>query len=170
MSLFDGVDLSQLFDNESEYGERSRFGELTEAVIQRAEAKMGYKLSPAYRELLNYRNGGMISDDLDESWLTTIYGIDPEGESGSALEKMFDNWRYEWEYPDIGIPFGETRSAGHDMYYMDYRSVSDKGEPRIIRVENESEDDISYYFVADDLAEFIKLILENEEIEETPLD
>ena len=71
MSLFDGVELSQLFDNESEYGERSRFGELTEAVIQRAEAKMGYKLSPAYRELLNYRNS--FGEGYSKTYLKTIH-------------------------------------------------------------------------------------------------
>ena len=32
---------------------------------------------------------------------------------------MFDNWINEWEYPNIGIPFGETQTAGHDMYFMD---------------------------------------------------
>ena len=81
---------------------------------------------------------------------------------------MFDNWKNEWEYPDIGIPFGETQSAGHDMYYMDYRVTDDTGEPRIVRVDNEFENEVHY--VAENLVEFIRLILQNEEIEEQPSD
>ena len=40
---------------------------------------------------------------------------------------------------------------------------------KIIRIENEGPEDIKYYFVADDLVGFIKLILENSEIDETPI-
>lgn len=169
MGVFDGVDLTKLFDNDSEYGKEYTFGEITEELIQRAEKKTGYKLSPAYIELLRSQNGGMISDELDESWLTAIYGIAPGPDAANSLEDMFDNWRDEWEYPDIGIPFGETQSGGHDMYYMDYRSLNENGEPRIIRIENEGPEDIKYYFVADDLVGFIKHILENSEIDETPI-
>ena len=54
------------------------------------------------------------------------------------------------------------------MYYMDCRVKDDTGEPRIVRVDNEFENEV--HFVADNLVEFIRLILENEEIEEQPLD
>ena len=118
--------------------------------------------------MLKYRNGGAISEELDESWLSVIYGISPDPKKWDGLEAMFDNWKNEWEYPDIGIPFGETQSAGHDMYYMDCRVKDDTGEPRIVRVDNEFENEV--HFVADNLVEFIRLILENEEIEEQPLD
>ena len=47
----------------------------------------------------------MISDELDESWLTTIYGIGPTADTFNSLEERFENWKEEWEYPDIGIPF-----------------------------------------------------------------
>ncbi len=77
---------------------------------------------------------------------------------------MFDNWKNEWEYPDIGIPFGETASAGHDMYYMDCRVTDENGEPRIVRIDNEMGNAV--YFVADSLPEFIKMILSEEPIDE----
>lgn len=163
MGLFDGIDLTKLFDNESEYGKKYIFGTLTDEMIQRAEETMGYKIPASYRELLAFQNGGLISDQLDESWLTTIYGIGPVAESFNGLEEMFDNWKNGWEYPDLGIPFGETQSAGHDMYYMDFSVVHD-GEPRIVRIDNE--DDNTIYYVADNLVEFIRLILENSVIEE----
>lgn len=169
MGFFDGLDLTKLFDTDSNYGRRYIFPPVTDALIRRAEEKLGYRIPASYRELLAFQNGGTVSDDLDESWLTAIYGIGPEPDSEYGLEEMFDNWREEWEYPDIGIPFGETQSGGHDMYYMDCRAADADGEPRIVRVDVEDADEIRIYHVADNLAEFIRLILENEELEETLL-
>ena len=84
------------------------------------------------------------------------------------VEAEDKNWNEEWEYPDIGFPFGETQSAGHDMYYMDFRFADENGEPRIVRIDNEMDNEV--YFVADNLVEFIKLIIANQEIEEKRLD
>ncbi len=167
MGLFDGIALNELFDNESDYGKKHRFDEITDDLIRRAEEKMGYKLPPSYRELLKFQNGGVISDDLDESWLSAIYGIAPDPKTWDGLEEMFDNWRGEWEYPDIGIPFGETQSAGHDMYYMDFRMTDENEEPRIVRIDNEMDNEV--WFVADNLVEFIRMILKNESIDEREL-
>ncbi len=169
MRLFEGIDLEKLFDTESTYGKHYVFQKITDSQIKRAEEKMGYPIPPSYKELLEFQNGGMISDDLDESWITAIYGIGPEPDSDYGLESMFDNWKDEWEYPDIGIPFGETQTAGHDMYYMDYRNVDNDGEPQIVRIDNEDPDNIIIYHVADNLVDFIKLILDNQEIEETKI-
>lgn len=170
MGLFDGIDLTKLFDNESRYGKNYIFADITDSLIKRAEEKMGYKLPQSYRELLMFQNGGMISDELDDSWLTAIYGIGAEPDSPNSLEDMFDNWKDEWEYPDIGIPFGETQSGGHDMYYMDYRVVNADGEPRIVRIDVEDMDDIKIYHVADNLVDFIKQIIECSEIKESLID
>lgn len=54
------------------------------------------------------------------------------------------------------------------MYYMDFRSVDENGEPRIVRIDNEMDNEV--YFVADNLVEFIKLIIANQEIEEKLID
>jgi hypothetical protein len=113
------------------------------------------------------KNGGVI-DCKYESWLTIIYGIAPEEDGFNGLEDMFDNWRNEWEYPDIGIPFGETDSAGHDMYYMDFRVVDEAGEPRIVRIDNEMDNEV--YFVANNLVEFLTMIYNNQEIKETRIE
>ena len=168
MGLFDGIELEKLFDNESDYGKKLTFGPVTDELFERAEKNLGYRIPASYRELLEYRNGGSISDALDESWLSAIYGISPDPDDWNGLEAMFDNWKNEWEYPDIGIPFGETQSAGHDMYYMDFRVTDENGEPRIVRIDNEFDNEV--HFVADDLVDFIRLILRNETIKERPLD
>ena len=164
MSFFEGIDLNLLFDTESEFGKSQTFDELTDELVSRAEETMGYKLPGSYKELLRFRNGGAISDELDESWLCVIYGISTDPDEFNGLENMFDNWKNEWEYPDIGIPFGETASAGHDMYYMDFRVKDENGEPRIVRIDNEMDNEI--FVVADNLPEFIKLILRNEPLDE----
>lgn len=164
MGLFGGINLVKLFDNDSDYGKEYKFDVLTDDRVERAERNLGYKLPPSYIELLKVQNGGLIDNKYDESWLTIIYGIGPAADSLHGLEEMFENWKDEWEYPDIGIPFGETESAGHDMYYMDYRSVDENGEPQIVRIDNEQDNAI--YFVADNLAEFIKMIYENQKIQE----
>ena len=166
MSLFGDFDLTKLFDHDSEYGKSYVFGELTDEMIARAEQTLGYKMPASYIELLKVQC--MISDEFDESWLTTIYGIGPTADTYSSLEERFENWKEEWEYPDIGIPFGETQSAGHDMYFMDFGTVDENGEPRIVLIDNEMDNSVTV--VADNLVEFIKLIIANQEIEEKRLD
>ena len=164
MGYFDGIDLNMLFDTEGEYGKSLTYDKLTDELVSRAEETIGYKLPESYKELLRFRNGGAIYDALDESWLSAIYGISTDPDEFNGLENMFDNWKNEWEYPDIGIPFGETQSAGHDMYYMDFRVTDENGEPRIVRIDNEMNNEV--FVVADNLPEFIKLILANEELDE----
>ena len=168
MSCFEGIDLNRLFDSESEYGQNYLFDDLTDELVIRAEETMGYKLPESYKELLRFRNGGSISSELDESWLAAIYGISADPDNFYGLESMYDNWKNEWEYPDIGIPFGETESAGHDMYYMDFRVTDENGEQRIVRIDNEMENEV--FVVADNLPEFIRMVLKNEPIDETLLD
>ena len=160
--LFAGTDLSQLFDNRGERRSKYEFPEIRDEWIERTEKAIGYGISPAYRELLDYQNGGEIRDDSDERWLTAIYGIGPKPDSPNSLENMFDNWKNDWEYPDIGIPFGETNGSGHNMYYMDYRVVDSNGEPRIVNIDNEGEVQIT--FAANNLVEFIKIVLANKEM------
>lgn len=168
MKDFHGIDLDLLFDNESKYGKEYYQGELRDEDIARAEKALGYKLPKSYIELLRLQNGGLINgDEYDEAWLEAIYGIGRESDAYNGLEDMFENWREEWEYPDIGIPFGQTQSAGHDMYYMDMRSINAQGEPRIVRIDHEMDNKI--FFVADDLVSFLKLVVSNEEIEETEI-
>jgi len=74
------------------------FGAPSDGMIARAAEKIGYPFPASYVELLKPWNGGVISDDLDESWLSTIYGVAPMMEVENGLEAMFDNWRDEWEY------------------------------------------------------------------------
>ena len=71
--------------------------------------------------------------------------------------RLFD---FDVGYPDIGIPFGQTHSTGYDLYYMDYREVSEDGEPIIIRYDNQFG---RTNHVAENLAEFLKMVCRNED-------
>lgn len=164
MSCFEGIDLNRLFDSNSGYRSSDLPNDVTDELISRAEETMGYKLPESYKELLRFRNGGSVNGDLEECWLTEIYGIAADPDNFNGLEAMYDNWKNEWEYPDIGIPFGETASAGHDMYYMDCRVTDENGEPRIVRIDNEMGNEV--FFIADNLPEFIRMVLSEEPIDE----
>ncbi len=155
MASFDKLDLSALFYDDDTY----TYPPFTDRELEETEKAIGRKLPQSYIELLRFRNGGMIDfERFENCWLSVIYGVS----SGRGLAEMYDNWINEWEYPDIGIPFGETQSAGHDMYFMDMEHTDENGEPRIVLIDNEFGNEITV--VAGNLEEFLTRILNNEEI------
>ncbi len=166
MGLFDGIDLGRLYDTESDWAKEHMFPPVTDELIERAERAIGYTLPPSYRELLRFRNGGVISDEFEGRWLDAIYGISPDPGNFWGLEAMFDNWISEWEYPNIGIPFGETPSAGHDMFFLDFRTPDGNGEPAVVRIDNEMGNE--FYAVAGSLPEFIRMVLDGDDLEGVP--
>ena len=156
--MLEELELTKLFDTESDWGKEHIMDSLTDEMIKRAENSIGYKLPQSYIELLRFQNGGVIEDD--DCWLTVIYGIGKNEDTFNGLEGMFDNWINEWEYPNIGIPFGETQSGGHDMYFMDYRNLDTNGEPVIVHIENEGDiEDIKIKKVADNFKAFLEMVL-----------
>lgn len=162
--MFEGMDIKKLFKN-SEYAKNFTFRQLTEEMILREEEKTGYKLPASYKEFLRVQNGGCIDSDNWE--LSCIFGISEDGSNGNSLENQYDNWIEEWGYPEIGIPFAMTESGGHEIYFMDYRKVDENGEPRIIRIDQES--DYAEYFIADNFEAFLRKIFCNEELSEESL-
>lgn len=165
--MYNNIDFNKLFDNESEYGKKYNHGKLDDNRIKEVENTLECKLPNSYIELLRIQNGGYISENFSECWLTAIYGIGSSADSYYGLEKEFKNWQDEWKYPNIGIPFGETQSGGHDMYFMDYSVVDQNGEPRIVRVDNENDNTI--YFVANSFQEFIDMVYYNKDIDGKPI-
>lgn len=157
--MFEGIEIKNMFDNNGEYAKSFVFDTPSEEAVNRAEANLGYKLPKSYVEFLKIQNGGTLADAYAGCWLTTIYGIGPNADSYNGLEDMFENWIEEWEYPNIGIPFGETQSAGHDMYFLDYRNLNKDGEPIVVSIDNECEPiEDSIYKVADSFEDFIKMV------------
>ena len=156
MAFFEKINIKELFEKDDYY----TFPPFTEEILEKTEKAIGWKLPKSYVALLKIINGGRINYDIfEESWLEAIYGVSLE-EGG--LVDMFDNWINEWQYPNIGIPFGQTQSAGHDMYFMDFRSIDKNGEPRIVHIDNEFDNEITV--VADNLEDLLTKIYFHEEI------
>ena len=118
---------------------------LTDAMVASAEESVGYRLPTSYIELLRVQNGGVptrrcFRTDFETSWaptyfeITGILGVGFRGiEKSPYLIK-------EWGYPNIGIVFCDTPSAGPDTVMLDYRSGSTEpavayvGEDRVPHV------------------------------------
>ena len=146
--MYKDIDLSKIFHINS--------SKITDEQIKKVEEKIGYKLPKSYIEFLKITNGGDTIEN--ECWLSKIYGI---GDNENGLEAMYDLWINEWQYPKIGIPFGETQTAGHDIYFMDFRErIND--EPRIIRIDQEY--DYEEYLVASNFEDFLRKLSNNEDI------
>lgn len=155
MAFFEEIEIQKLFCAE----EADTFPPFTEKDLAETEKAIGWKLPASYLALLNIKNGGRIDEAFEERWLSVIYGI---SSNGKGLADWYDNWINEWQYPNIGIPFGETQSAGHDLYFMDYRAVDENGEPRIVLIDNEMNNAVTV--VAKNLEEFLTKIYHHEEV------
>ena len=118
--------------------------EVTEAAVAQTESDLGYKLPAAYIELMKSRNGGWPTNtvcselaDVSQSYdIDSFIGI---GFSGDNLSHAVANWIDEWEYPQIGVYFGNCPSGGHDLIAMDFTQCGPKGEPRIVHVDQEGD-------------------------------
>lgn len=158
--MFDGCDFSDFWHKGTVAG--GGFGESApdDALIKETEEELGYKLPASYIALMRMQNGGWVdkgkfpfSDDPDDAfYLDSILGI---GRQKYCLLGKFGSkfWLEEWEYPPIGIAFGETPSAGHEMFFFDYRLCGQEGEPSVVLVNQES--DYRIIPLADNFEEFI---------------
>lgn len=163
---FDGFDFSDFWNNSSDYARNNYVGKpVTDIVINEVEEELGYKLPESYISLIKRQNGGYPSKtdfptDKPTSWsddhvsITGIMGVDRSksnslcGSTGSRF--MID----EWQYPDIGIAVCDCPSAGHDMIFLDYRECGPKGEPKVVHIDNEIDNKIT--FLADNFEAFIR--------------
>lgn len=157
--MFESVDFEKLFDKQAE--DLYNQGDLVVGRITEAEKVLGYHFPKSYIEFLQVQNGGTLSKAYSGSRLKAVYGIGA-ADNSYGIEKKCDLWKNDWQYPDIGIPFGETESGGHDLYYMDFSVVDENGEPRIVLIDNEGNNEV--YFVANNFAEFIGKVFRKEDI------
>ena len=136
----------------------------SEEDIAEAEKALGYKLPESYKELIRVHNGGILKknavtvDDTDY-YAEGLYGIDPEVEN-SVLSEEFGHrfWIEEWGYPEIGIAIADTPSAGHDMFFLDYRKCGQEGEPGVVLIDQGF--DYLIIPVADSFEEFLDILHE----------
>lgn len=136
---------------------------LTDNMVSRTEALLGYKLPESYITLLKSRNGGTPINDCfptkePTSWsgdhiaITGIRGIG--GQWGVDSEELGSRFMVEEAgYPDIGIVVCECPSGGHDAVMLDYTLCGKSGEPRVMHVDVESD---RITFLAPDFETFIR--------------
>lgn len=176
MNYFTEEDLKNLWDD-SEYSIENYVGAYpTDEMIAKVEKAIGgYKLPESYIELMQIQNGGYLQRDFfltgEESdfadgsiWVSGVYGIGFDKRYSLSGEIGSNFMKEEWGYPDIGVCFANTPSAGHEMYMLDYRECGKNGIPKVVHVDQESD----YYIrpIADTFEEFIKGLVTEEEAEE----
>jgi|GEM_PF-662832 len=121
---------------------------LTEEMIQATEAKLGYRLPQSYLRLIRIKNGGSLKRSCFPTRVSTSGEEDYLELSG--IRGIGGHWsiydsRDEIHYPSVGIVIGETPSAGHDTFMLDYSECGPQGEPRVIHVETETDDPPQVY-------------------------
>ncbi|MFD7714570.1 SMI1/KNR4 family protein [Streptomyces sp. NPDC059814] len=166
MRHFEGFDAAGFWDD-SVYALEEYVEEVPpsrELIASLEEELGGYRLPGSYIALRSTHNGGTparscfpvpasVSWADDRIEITGIRGVGrirPQslgGEFGSRF------WIEMWEYPDIGVYFADTPSAGHDMLALDYRACGRRGEPAVVHVDQE--DAFSITLVAENFEAFI---------------
>ncbi|MFE6780293.1 SMI1/KNR4 family protein [Streptomyces sp. NPDC057702] len=139
----------------------------TPELIADLEAELGgYRLPASYVALAHAHNGGVphrahfplpgppTHDERPRIALNGIHGIGRTKPNSLGGEFGSRFWIEEWEYPDLGVYFADTPSAGHDMLALDYRARGATGEPRVVHVDQE--DAFRVTPLADDFAAFLR--------------
>ncbi len=166
MGHFEGFDVAGFWDDSAyaleEYVEEAP---PSRELIESLEEEFGgYRLPGSYIALMSAHNGGTptrvcfpmpgaTSWAEDHVEITGIRGVGrtrPQslgGEFGSRF------WIEMWEYPDIGVYFADTPSAGHEMLALDYRACGRHGEPTVVHVDQEG--DFAITLVAENFEAFV---------------
>jgi hypothetical protein len=121
---------------------------VSEETLHSIEAELGCRLPAAYVSQGREHNGGSLKRNAHASptpimWaadhvaVTGIFAIGRSARSslcGSFGQRL---WLDEWGYPDLGVYFADTPSAGHDMIALHYRACGTDGEPSVVHVDQE---------------------------------
>ncbi|MEU2234317.1 SMI1/KNR4 family protein [Streptomyces vietnamensis] len=113
-------------------------------MIRQAEDVLQVRLPKSYVDLLSMQNGGVLRNrcfptEFPTSWardhicVDVIRGVGGEEGVEIVSADMID----EWEYPDIGVVFGVTPSAGHDTVMLDYSECGPLGEPAVAYIDED---------------------------------
>ena len=144
---------------------------LTDAMVEDAEAALGYRLPESFVRLLQLKNGGSVEvsrvpTDEPTSWADDhvsfhhVMGIGYEGgidgDAGSAY--LIE----EWGYPEVGVVIA---SDGETAIMLDYSAAGPEGEPRVVWVDVD-DDDPEVIELAPDFDTFLEALVEEEDDEE----
>jgi predicted DNA-binding WGR domain protein len=117
------------------------------ASIQEIEKELGYKIPPAYINLMKIENGDdewrKIGDEMLD--MMGFQGID-----GLLIMKAAVK---DWGFPNIGIYFSWTESGDHEALLMNYKECIVDCEPSIWLLDQERESGV---FLAKTFEDFIR--------------
>ncbi|MCX4985809.1 SMI1/KNR4 family protein [Streptomyces sp. NBC_00572] len=117
---------------------------LDAGMVQQAESILQVRPPKSYLDLLFVQNGGVLRNrcfptKFPTSWapdhvcLDAIWGI-----SGAwGVDVSSPNMIAEWSYPEVGVVFGITPSAGHDTMMLDYSECGPLGEPSVSYIDED---------------------------------
>lgn len=162
-NYFSDIQFEQFWEDDNYY---TNDEPVSEQQIISAEKKLGYTLPTAYIEFIRTRNGGTPVNTCcptaeRTSWaedhiaISSINGLGgTHGIDSDDLGSIF--MIEEWGYPPIGIVICDCPSAGHDAVMLDYSLCGKEGEPRVIHVDVEVEEEPCITFLANDFESFIR--------------
>jgi len=169
LEVFKDYDFSDFWEDTEYSMENYLMESPSDDLISSIELELGYKFPNSYVELMKLHNGGVLKKNIPKikytsekgtNWIAgamaivTIMGIGKDKTNSIGGEHGSKFWITEWEYPDIGIYFGETPTGGHDMILLDYSSCGRQGEPSVVRIEQDGERTI----IAKDFKTFVRLL------------
>lgn len=178
-ACFEGFDLAGFWE-ESDYALKEYVEPPpTPETIAAVEAELGYRLPASYVALMHSRNGGIpakrcFPTDRPTSWAGDHVAI--SAFKGIGFAKLWSlcgglgsRFKIEgWDYPDLGVYFGDCPSAGHDMIALDYRACGASGEPGVVHVDQE--DDYRITPLAPDFETFVRGLVHSSVYEDDPGD
>ena len=138
----------------------------SDELIVEIEKELDYKLPASYIWLMKQHNGGLIkktdflvtiSNSWKIVWVTKFIKINSICDENQFMKN-------DWGYPDIGVAICDTPSAGHEMIFLDYRECGRQGEPKVVHIDQELDYEIT--LLADNFEDFIRGLVDSEELEE----
>jgi hypothetical protein len=139
---------------------------VTPELIHAVEATLGYTLPEDYVRLLQIQNGGSPKRTCFPTSTRTCWADDHVEVSeinGLGGRRGIDSptrgsrhFIRSWGYPNLGIVFAGSPSAGHDAFMLDYSSSGPRGEPTVIHVGVFPDDEPDITLLASDFATFIR--------------
>ncbi|UOG72949.1 SMI1/KNR4 family protein [Hymenobacter tibetensis] len=168
--MLPAIDITTFWDDSDYY---TNPAPLTPAMVSQAEKQLGYMLPDSYIQLLTSKNGGTPRNTRFPTATPTSWADDHIAISGicglggqwgiDSMELGSKFMLEEWGYPPIGIVVAQCPSAGHDAVMLDYRRCGAQGEPQVVHVSVEEDEEPNITFLADNFQEFLAGLVNEEQ-------
>ena len=137
---------------------------VTDDMISKIATKYNKELPQKYLELIKKQNGGRLIKrcfiHAGEEWMVdAIYGISSNLSNDNSIEYLTDEIReriVDWNLTSLNpndiVVFASDESGGHAYYVLDYSSLNENNEPKIVYFDTELDEK---YLLANSFEEFV---------------